>query len=161
MATMTSSAASQAQNTTATRERLSLAPWTELIEGTMAIRLSSVNFLPGDGTHKASFSGMLEAPFVDPVTGEAPTFTDAKGVTRPGKCPVRLLGLDGLAVHAAIGIEQDKHLLLGLKPDADVSVYRTEGGSVAFLVLRLSSLTGERAWQDAPLPDFNARAFGA
>lgn len=34
---------------------------------------------------------------------------------------MRLLGLDGLAVHAAIGIEQDKHLLLGLKPDADVS----------------------------------------
>lgn len=39
-------------------------------------------------------------------------------------------------------------------------MYRTEGGSVAFLVLRLSSTTVGMRLADAPLPEFNARAFG-
>lgn len=158
MATMTSSTTTTT-STTSTRERLSLAPWTEMIAGVPAIRLSSVRFLPGDGQHKASFSGMLVPEFVDPVTGETPSFTDAKGVQRPGKCPVRLLGVDGLAVHQAVGVRPDDHLLLGVRAEAEVSVYRNEGGGVAFLVLRLADLTGARRWEEPPLPEFTATDF--
>lgn len=166
MATMTSSSVSQAStSTSSTRERMALAPWLEAVKDDdgrvlgFALRLSSLRFLEGDETHKASYSGLMEAGFVDPVSGESPSFVDANGVTRAGKCPVRLLGTDGLSAYAAFGIQQDRHLLLGVKSEAGVSVYRNESGSVAFLVLRAGDLTAARRWVTPPLVDIKARDF--
>lgn len=165
-ATTTQASSTTSTSTISTRERISLAPWMEAVkddkgERTLgfALRLSGMRFLPGDGTHKPSYSGMMEAAFIDPVTGEVPTFVNAKGETVRGKCPVRLLGIDGLSAHKALGLQQDKHLLLGLKPETETSVYRTEGGAVAFLVLRLGDLTSAARWVDPPVTELAIRDF--
>lgn len=169
MATMSASTMSQATtaSATSTRERMALAPWLEKVlddKGErvlgFALRLSGISFLPGDGQHKPVYSGMLEADFIDPVTGAVPMFVNSKGETVQGKCPVRVMGLDGLSAHNAFGVVKDMHLLMGVKPEADVAVYRKEDGSVAFLVLRVGDITGAFRWVEPPLPEIDAHDFG-
>ena len=169
MATMSASTVSSStvssSSTSSTRERLPLAPWLEPVkddDGSVlgyALRLSGLSFLPGDGTHKPVYSGLMEAGFVDPVTGAVPTFVNAKGETVQGKCPVRIMGTDGIAANKAFGVQKDMHLLMGVKPEADTSVYRKEDGSVSFLVLRVGDVTGARRWVEPPLPDIEAHDF--
>lgn len=123
------------------RERQPLAPWTEVYEGATCIRLSFVSFKEANGKFNSTYGGLM-ANYVDPKTGKPCFFVGKDGSRIAGSVSVRLFGSEAEQFVMEVGLPglaQD--LLLEIKPDAHVSVYRNEEGEVQYLALRGDQLT--------------------
>ena len=132
------------------RERMDLAPWlTDIahpVTGEVIGRglvLDNASHLHASEKGRETFGGMIPG-FVDPVTQKPCMFTNDKGETIVGKCPVRLFEDDATALERTVGepVGKDSQLVLLLAPESDVAVYRKEDESVAFLVLRRNQVLG-------------------
>lgn len=148
MATRANSAASQSQaQSVETRERQSMAPWLEVVEGRKVVRLENVSYLPAKEGMKSTFGGIFKG-YVDPVTNQPCHFESRTGEMIAGGCPLRLFGGDADQVLQQIGgIRPGEHLLIELVPDATVAVYRKDDGEVAYLAASGTALTGAFRWE--------------
>lgn len=140
----------QPQAEKAARERMSLSPWLQDISHPMTgevigrgLVLDNASHLQASDKGRETFGGMIPG-FVDPVTKKACMFTNDKGESIVGKCPVRLFEDDAAALERTVGepVGKDSQLVLLLAPEADAAVYRKEDESVAFLVLRRNQVLG-------------------
>ena len=123
------------------RETQPLAPWTEAYEGAQVIRLGYVKFKESNGKFKATYGGLM-AGYVDPVSGQPCFFAGKDGSRIAGSVSVRLFDGEAEQFLNEVGLTAaGEDLLLEIKPDAKVSVYRNDAGEVQYLALRADQLT--------------------
>ena len=136
--------------TKAVRERMSIAPWlTEITHPTTGevigkgLVLDNASHLLKSDKGRETFGGMING-FIDPKTQRPCMFTNDKGESIVGKCPVRLFEDDAAALERTVGepVGKDSQLVLLLSDGADAAVYRKEDDSVSVLVLRRSQILG-------------------
>ena len=123
------------------RETQPLAPWAEAYEGATCIRLGFVSYKEANGRFKSTFGGLM-AGYVDPVSGQPCFFAGKDGSRIAGSVSVRIFGDEAEQFMLEVGtpgIAED--LMLEIKPDAKVSVYRNDAGEVQYLALRGDQLT--------------------
>ncbi len=123
------------------RETQPLAPWAQSYEGAQVIRLSFVSYKEANGKYKSTFGGLM-AGYTDLVSGQPCFFVGKDGSRIAGSVSVRIFGDEAEQFMMEIGtpgIAED--LLLEIKPDAKVSVYRNTEGEVQYLALRADQLT--------------------
>jgi hypothetical protein len=126
---------------TESRETQPLASWTEDFNGQPVIRLSFVSFKEANGKFKSTYGGLM-AGYVDPASGQPCYFVGKDGSRIAGSVSVRIFGdeADQFVTEVGLpGVAED--LLLEIKPDAKVSVYRNAEGEVQYLALRGDQLT--------------------
>ena len=123
------------------REKQPLAPWTETYEGAQVIRLGYVKFKESNGKFKSTYGGLM-AGYVDPVSGQPCFFAGKDGSRIAGSVSVRLFDGEAEQFLNEVGLTAaGEDLLLEIKPDAQVSVYRNEEGEVQYLALKADQLT--------------------
>ena len=123
------------------REKQPLAPWTEDFNGAQVIRLGYVKFKESNGKFKATYGGLM-AGYVDPISGQPCFFAGKDGSRIAGSVSVRLFDGEAEQFLNEIGLTAaGEDLLLEIKPDAQVSVYRNEEGEVQYLALKADQLT--------------------
>ena len=131
----------ETETKTESRETQPLAPWAQSYEGAQVIRLSFVSYKEANGKFKSTFGGLM-AGYVDPVSGQPCFFAGKDGSRIAGSVSVRIFGDEAEQFMLEVGtpgVAED--LLLEIKPDAKVSVYRNAEGEVQYLALRADQLT--------------------
>jgi hypothetical protein len=131
----------ETQPKTESRETQPLAPWAEAYEGATCIRLSFVSYKEANGKYKSTFGGLM-AGYTDPVSGQPCFFVGKDGSRIAGSVSVRIFGDEAEQFMLNVGtpgVAED--LMLEIKPDAKVSVYRNDEGEVQYLALRADQLT--------------------